>query len=97
MHLTEPVTYLVNNLDKLTSDNGFEFAALATIKKVVMSFVMDWYVVLLQRKSYSYNNVAFVEDWMNTLPRRILKYKTSKELFELCLDKIYAIWVTLSI
>jgi len=40
---------------------------------------------------YDYSNadVAFIEDWMNTIPRRILKYKTPKELFEAQLDIIY--------
>ncbi len=40
---------------------------------------------------YSCDDIAFVEDWMNTLPRRILKYKTLEELFELHLDQIYSI------
>ena len=40
---------------------------------------------------YSCDDIAFVEDWMNTLPRRILKYKTPEELFESQLDQIYAL------
>lgn len=39
---------------------------------------------------YSANDIEFIEDWMNTLPRRILKYKTPEELFEAHLDLIYA-------
>lgn len=39
---------------------------------------------------YSSDDIAFIEDWMNTLPRRILKYKTPEELFEAQLDIIYA-------
>lgn len=39
---------------------------------------------------YSADDIAFIEDWMNTLPRRILKYKTPEELFEAQLDIIYA-------
>ena len=35
--------------------------------------------------------LSSIEDWMNTLPRRILKYKTPEELFELHLDQIYLI------
>lgn len=35
---------------------------------------------------YSYNDIIFIEDWMNTLPRRILKYKIPEKLFMLCLD-----------
>jgi transposase, IS30 family len=34
--------------------------------------------------------IAFIEDWVNTLPRKILGYKTPEELFEEQLDKIYA-------
>ena len=34
---------------------------------------------------------TILEDWMKTLPRRILKYKTPEELFELHLDQIYSI------
>ena len=40
---------------------------------------------------YSCDDIASIEDWMNTLPRRILKYKTPEELFELHLDQIYLI------
>lgn len=40
---------------------------------------------------YTSDDIAFIEEWMNTLPRRILKYKTPEELFEAHLDKIYTI------
>ena len=30
---------------------------------------------------YSQDDIAFIEEWMNTLPRRILNYKTPEELF----------------
>ena len=40
---------------------------------------------------YSPYDIAFIEEWMNTLPRRILGYKTPEELFEKQLDVIYAI------
>jgi IS30 family transposase len=40
--------------------------------------------------NYSDQDIAFIEDWMNTLPRRILHYKTPEELFEAQLDLIYA-------
>ena len=39
---------------------------------------------------YSSDDIAFIEEWMNTLPRRILNYKTPEELFEIHLDEIYA-------
>lgn len=38
---------------------------------------------------YTFNDISFIEDWMNTLPRRILKYKTPEEVFEAQLDIIY--------
>ncbi|GEQ22649.1 hypothetical protein CBU02nite_31550 [Clostridium butyricum] len=40
---------------------------------------------------YTSDDIAFIEEWMNTLPRRILNYKTPEELFEAYLDKIYAV------
>jgi len=39
---------------------------------------------------YSSDDISFIEDWMNTLPRRILNYKTPEELFEVHIDQIYA-------
>jgi IS30 family transposase len=38
----------------------------------------------------SIETIAFVEDWCNTLPRKILGYQTPEELFESELDRIYA-------
>ena len=38
----------------------------------------------------SLDTIAFVEDWCNTLPRKILGYLTPEELFESELDRIYA-------
>ena len=40
---------------------------------------------------YSSDDIIFIEEWMNTLPRKILNYKTPEELFEMHLDKIYSI------
>lgn len=40
---------------------------------------------------YSIDEIAFIEDWCNTLPRKILNYKTPEQLFEQELDKLYAI------
>jgi len=42
---------------------------------------------------YNSNDILFIEDWMNTLPRKILNYNTPEELFEIYLDKIYSIQV----
>ena len=39
---------------------------------------------------YSSDDITYIEEWMNTLPRRILNYKTPEELFEMHLDEIYA-------
>ena len=39
---------------------------------------------------YSEDEILFVADWCNSLPRKILGYKTPDELFEKELDKIYA-------
>lgn len=39
---------------------------------------------------YTSDEIAFIEDWCNTLPRKILKYQTPEECFEKQLDLIYA-------
>lgn len=39
---------------------------------------------------YSCEDIAYIENWCNTLPRKILGYKTPEELFEEQLDIIYA-------
>jgi IS30 family transposase len=40
---------------------------------------------------YSIDEIAFVEDWCNHLPRKILGYSTPAEQFEKYLDQIYAV------
>ena len=40
---------------------------------------------------YSIDEVAFIEDWCNTLPRKLLNYGAPDELFEDELDAIYAV------
>ena len=40
---------------------------------------------------YSIETISFIENWINTLPRKILDYKTPEELFEIHLDKIYSL------
>lgn len=40
---------------------------------------------------YSIDEIAFIEEWCNTLPRKILNYRTPEELFENELDAIYAV------
>lgn len=40
--------------------------------------------------NYDIYFISSIEEWMNTLPRKILGYKTPEELFEEQLDKIYA-------
>jgi transposase, IS30 family len=39
---------------------------------------------------YSADDIAFIEDWMNTLPRKILNYRSPEDLFNEQLDTIYA-------
>lgn len=39
--------------------------------------------------NYSSEDISFIEDWLNTLLKRMLKYKTPEELFEIHLDEIY--------
>lgn len=40
---------------------------------------------------YGLDAIARIEDWCNSLPRKILGYRTPDELFEAELDKIYSI------
>ena len=40
---------------------------------------------------YSIETISFIEKWMNTLPRKLLHYKTPEELFEIHLDEIYSL------
>lgn len=40
---------------------------------------------------YSAEDIAYMADWANTLPRKILDYRTPDELFETELDRIYAL------
>ena len=40
---------------------------------------------------YSAEDIAYMADWANTLPRKILGYRTPEELFEAELDHIYAL------
>ena len=40
---------------------------------------------------YSLETISFIENWMNTLPRKLLHYKTPEELFEIHLDEIYSL------
>lgn len=40
--------------------------------------------------NYSSDEIGYIEDWCNTLPRKKLGYKTPQELFEQQLDYIYS-------
>ncbi len=40
--------------------------------------------------NYTTSDIAFIEEWMNTIPRRILDFQTPEDLFEAQLDEIYA-------
>ncbi len=39
---------------------------------------------------YSSDDIAYMADWVNSLPRKILHYRTPEELFDDELDLIYA-------
>ncbi len=39
---------------------------------------------------FDIEDIAFIEDWCNQIPRKILGYKTPEELFEKTLDIIYS-------
>lgn len=41
--------------------------------------------------NYSLETISFIENLMNTLPRKLINYKTPEELFEINLDKIYSL------
>ncbi|MBI6069681.1 IS30 family transposase, partial [Clostridium perfringens] len=41
---------------------------------------------------YSLETISFIENWMNTLPRKLLDYKTPEELFKIHLDEIYSLY-----
>lgn len=40
--------------------------------------------------SYTVDEIAYIEDWCNTLPRKKLGYKTPQELFDQQFDSIYS-------
>ncbi|MFQ9564137.1 MAG: IS30 family transposase [Faecalibacillus intestinalis] len=40
--------------------------------------------------NYDVDEISYIEDWCNTLPRRKLNYKTPQELFDKQLDLIYS-------
>lgn len=87
----------------ITSDNGSEFAELASIEADTGTRVYfthpyssfervtnERHNGLIRRfipkgkrmTDYSLDDIAFIEEWMNTLPRKLLQYKTPEELFE---------------
>ncbi len=41
--------------------------------------------------NYTVDDIAFIEEWCNTLPRKLLNYQTPEQLFERALDSIYAV------
>ena len=45
----------------------------------------------ISMKRFSAEDIAYMADWANTLPRKILGYRTPDELFEAELDRIYAL------
>ncbi|WP_396020649.1 IS30 family transposase [Clostridium sp. CM027] len=53
---------------------------------LIRRFIPKW----KRMSDYRAADISFREEWMNTLPRRILQYKTPEDLFEAQLDLIYA-------
>ena len=46
---------------------------------------------------YSEEDIAYMADWANSLPRKILGYRTQELLFEQELDCIYTVEITVEI
>ena len=93
----------VNQIFKsITTDNGSEFADLSDLEQVSKTLVYDKGSVeqhngLIRRyipkgdrmDKYSVEDIAKIEVWCNSLPRKILNYKTPEEYFDTELDRIY--------
>ena len=48
----------------------------------VLSQMENVYMTIYYYYYYYYYYTAFIEDWMNTFPRRVLRYRTPEELFQ---------------
>ena len=47
------------------------------------------FFLLTTTRVYSVEDIAKIEVWCNSLPRKILNYKTPEEYFDIELDRIY--------
>ncbi len=74
----------------ITSDNGSEFADLSTLEADTDTNERHNGLIrrFIPKRKYSLDDIAFIEEWMNTLPRKILNYKTPEELFEINICRI---------
>jgi len=78
----------------IISDNGRELSELLQMEKDISTKIgLVHHYSSWERKrmgNYSYEDIIFIVDWCNALPRKILGCKTPDELFDLELAKIYA-------
>lgn len=72
----------------ITIDNGSEFADLSNLEQVSKTLVYYAHPYTFCNKG-SAEDIAKIEVWRNSLPRKILNYKTPKECFDVELDHIY--------
>ena len=72
----------------ITTDNSSEFANLSNLEQVSKTLVYYAHPYTFCNKG-SVEGIAKIEVWCNSLPRRILNYKTPKECFDVELDHIY--------
>ncbi|MDA3802255.1 IS30 family transposase, partial [Lactobacillus delbrueckii] len=85
----------------ITTDNGSEFADLSDLEQVSKTLVYTTLTLdkdsverhngLIRRgdrmDKYSVEDIAKIEVWCNSLPRKILNYKTPEEYFDTELDR----------
>ncbi len=71
----------------ITADNGSEFAELSELEQKTETKTKVYFT----HPYSSFETISFIENWMNTLPRKLLHYKTPEELFEIHLDEIYSL------
>ena len=85
--LLECSNFIKYTIDKITNDSWSPDASIWEGTNECHNGLILRFIPKGKRISdYSCDDIAFVEDWMNTHPRRILKYKTPEELLELHLD-----------
>ena len=73
----------------ITTDNGSEFADLSNLEQVSKTLVYYNAIFLRENAWINAAYIAKIEVWYNSLPRKILNYKTPEERFDVELDHIY--------